>query len=74
MNKISGKDKFNNRHDGNMIISDVTIRTLIVKGIDEVERIKMLNNNEYNIKSKKISSDIYEVQLIHRVGDYLERW
>lgn len=56
-----------------MIISDVTIRTLIVKGINEVERIKHLNREEHIIKVTPIALDIYEVKLIYKVGDYMPK-
>lgn len=56
-----------------MIISDVTIRTLIVKGTDEVERIKHLNREKHIVKVTQKTSDIYEVKLIYRVGDYMPK-
>lgn len=66
-------DRINNGNDGNMIISDTTIRTLIVKGIDEVKRIKHLNRDEHIFKVDKIARDVYEIKLIYRVGDNMRR-
>lgn len=62
--------EINNMHDGNMIISDTTIRTLLVKGIDEVERIKSINNNENILEVSQKSLDLYEIKIIYRVGDF----
>ena len=67
-----GGDRINNGNDGNMIISDTTIRTLIVKGIDEVKRIKQVNRDEHIFKVGKIAKDVYEIKLIYRVGDYMK--
>lgn len=55
------------------IISDVTIRTLIVKGMNEVERIRGINKDKHIININRKSEEIYEIQLIYRVGDYIER-
>ena len=59
--------------EGNRIISDTTIRTLIVKGIDEVKRIKQVNRDEHIFKVDEIAKDVYEIKLIYRVGDYMKR-
>jgi len=53
-----------------MILSDTTIRTLMVKGVEEVERIKHLNKDECILNLTQESRDIYKVELIYRVGDY----
>ena len=66
-------DGINDMNDGNMIISDVTTRTLLVKGMDEVERIKHLNKDEYIIKVSQKARELYEIKLIHRVGDYYKK-
>ena len=58
---------------GNRIISDTTIRTLIVKGTDEVKRIKQVNRDEHIFKVDEIAKDVYEIKLIYRVGDYMKR-
>lgn len=60
-------------NDGNKVISDVTIRTLIVKGMNEVERIRGINQDKHIINVNRKSKEIYEIQLIYRVGDYFER-
>ena len=59
--------------EGNRIISDTTIRTLIVKGTDEVKRIKQVNRDEHIFKVDEIAKDVYEIKLIYRVGDYMKR-
>lgn len=56
-----------------MIISDTTIRTLMVKGIEEVKRIKHLNKDEHILNVTQESRDIYKVELIYRVGDYFRK-
>ncbi len=55
-----------------MIISDVSKRILIVKGIEEVERIKNLYQRDkiHSINIKKLSDDNYEIEIIYSVGDY----
>lgn len=68
-----GKGFINNGYDGNMIISDTTVRTLLVKGLEEVERIKHLNIGEYDIHVNKKTEDIYEVKILCNVGDYQRR-
>lgn len=65
-------NRINDGNDGNRIISDTTIRTLIVKGIDEVKRIKQVNRDEHIFKVGKIAKDVYEIKLIYRVGDYMK--
>ncbi|WP_251861069.1 hypothetical protein [Clostridium sp. Marseille-Q2269] len=55
------------------IISDISKRVLIVKGIEEVRRIKLCNKERDIIKTKNLYDDIWEVELIKRVGDYFRK-
>lgn len=52
------------------IISDVSKRTLIVKGMDEVRWIELCNKDKDIIKVKNLHDDIWQVDLIKRVGSY----
>ncbi|MGO5073875.1 hypothetical protein [Clostridium botulinum] len=52
------------------IISDISKRVLIVKGVEEVIRIRRLNKNKDIIKIKNLHDDIWQIELIKRVGDY----
>ncbi|WP_163221289.1 hypothetical protein [Clostridium sporogenes] len=52
------------------IISDVSKRVLIVKGIREVRWIELFNKDRDIIKVKNLHDDIWQVELIKRVGDY----
>lgn len=55
------------------IISDTTVRTLIVKGEKEVERITNLNQGKHMLDISKKEENIYEIKLIYRVGDYMPK-
>ena len=52
------------------ILSDVSKRTLVVKGIEEIRRIENLNEGRDIIKIKNLHDDIWQIELIKRVGDY----
>lgn len=53
-----------------MILSDVTKRVILVKGADEVERIKTINKDFRIFECRKMRKDLCEITLIERVGSY----
>lgn len=56
------------------ILRDVSERTLIVQGADEVDRLQGINDSRrFIFKSKFLYDDVYEVKLISRVGSYYPR-
>jgi len=55
------------------IISDVSRRTLIVKGMAEVRWIELNNKDICIIKVKDLHDDIWQVDLIKRVGSYYRK-
>lgn len=63
--------KKNNNFDSN-ILSDISKRILIVKGANEVERIRRINDeNVYKFNCKEVDEDIFEIELINiKVGSY----
>ena len=50
------------------IVSDITTRTLLVRGRDEVERISRLNDGKHIFEFTPQGSDTYEVRLTYKVG------
>ena len=53
------------------ILRDVSERTLIVQGEDEVYRMQTINRDgKYIFSSRLLYDDVYEVKLISRVGSY----
>lgn len=55
------------------IISDISKRVLIVKGFEEVKRIAEINQDERIMKVKYLENDIWNIELISRVGDYYNK-
>lgn len=53
-----------------MLLSDVSKRVITVKGIEEVRRIESINNGIDILKVKNLNGDIWQIELIKRVGDY----
>lgn len=54
-----------------MILSDVSKRVIVVKGINEVRRIEVINRtNKLIMNVKNLYEDVYEIELIYRVGSY----
>lgn len=63
------------KRDNNLdsyIISDISKRILIVKGKNEVKRIRAINNPEhYQFNCKEIDKDVFEIELINiKVGSF----
>ena len=56
----------------NKILSDISKRELIVEGIEEVERIKFINNNEHIFNLEILAKDLFKITLIRRVGSFYE--
>lgn len=54
------------------IISDISKRVLIVEGKDELDRILHLEENrkEHIINTKKLGKEVYEIELIRKVGSF----
>jgi uncharacterized protein YutD len=55
------------------IVSDVSKRTLVVKGMSKVASILDGNNGKSIINVKPLRMDFYQVEIIYRVGDYLNK-
>jgi len=55
------------------IISDVSKRIMVVKGVPTVRHIEHCNNGRDIIKVKELHDDIWEVELIKRVGTYYRK-
>lgn len=55
------------------IIRDVSKRVLIVKGEKSVRWIEQCNKNKDIIKAKNLHNDIWQVELIKRVGSYYRK-
>lgn len=56
------------------ILRDVSERTLIVQGADEVDRIEgTTDRRRYIFSSRFLYDDVYEVKIIRRVGSYYPR-
>lgn len=55
------------------IIRDVSKRVLIVKGEEIVRHIEQCNKNRDIIKAKNLHDDIWQVELIRRVGSYYRK-
>lgn len=53
------------------ILSDVSKRVLIVKGIPRLDDI--VNKNKQILEIKPWGNDIYEVTITTKVGDYMPR-
>lgn len=68
----------NSRKEKSMgrIISDVSKRVLIVEGYDQVKRITSLERKEGGktriINVKTLAKDVFEIELISRVGSFIE--
>lgn len=54
------------------IISDISKRILVVKGIKTVRWIELCNKDRDIIKVKNLHDDVWQVELIKRVGDYYQ--
>ncbi len=54
------------------IISDISKRVLIVEGKSELDRILNLEENrkEHIINVKKLGKEVYEIELISKVGSF----
>lgn len=54
------------------IISDISKRVLIVEGKSELDRILHLEENggDHIINVKKLDKDVYEIELIKKVGSF----
>lgn len=54
------------------IISDISKRVLIVEGKSELDRILHLEENreEHIINVKKLGNEVYEIELIRKVGSF----
>lgn len=52
------------------IISDISMRILVVKGVEKVRWIEFCNKGRDIIKVKNLHDDVWQVELIKRVGDY----
>lgn len=52
------------------IISDISKRTLIVRGVKKVRWIEFCNKGRDIIKVKNLYNDVWQVDIIKRVGDY----
>lgn len=54
------------------IISDISKRVLIVEGKSELDRILQLEENreEHIVNVKKLGNDVYEIELIRKVGSF----
>lgn len=55
------------------IISDISKRVLIVNGEQSVRWIEKCNEGRDIIKAKNIHGDVWQVELIKRVGDYYRK-
>lgn len=57
------------------IISDISKRVLIVEGKSELDRILQLEENreEHIVNVKKLGNDVYEIELIRKVGSFFVR-
>ena len=54
------------------IIRDISKRVLIVEGKSELDRILHLEENreEHIINVKKLGNEVYEIELIRKVGSF----
>ena len=57
----------------NNIISDISKRIMVVNGIAQVRWIERCNDNVDIIKAKNLHDDIWQVELIRRVGTYYRK-
>lgn len=56
------------------IISDISKRVLIVEGKSELDRILHLEENreDHIINVKKLGKEVYEIELIKKVGSFFK--
>jgi len=55
-----------------IIISDISKRILVVNGVEKVRWIEFCNKGRDIIKVKNLHDDVWQVELIKKVGDYYQ--